>query len=67
MIGKGYSVKAAQLEMSMIAEGYFAVASIIEMNKKYEAELPITAAVYRILYDRISPVIEINLLKDALN
>ena len=53
--------------MSMIAEGYFAVASIIEMNKKYEAELPITAAVYRILYDRISPVIEINLLKDALN
>lgn len=67
MIGKGYSVKAAQLEMSMVAEGYYAVASIVEMNKKFEADLPITDAVYRILYDKISPVIEINLLKDALN
>ena len=67
MIGKGYRVKAAQLEMSMIAEGYYAVASIIEMNKKFEAELPITDAVYRILYERMSPIIEVNLLKDALN
>ena len=67
MIGKGYSVKAAQLEMSMVAEGYYAVNSIIEMNKKYEADLPITQAVHRILYDKISPIIEINLLKDALN
>lgn len=67
MIGKGYSVKAAQLEMSMIAEGYYAVKSIVEMNKKYEANLPITDAVYRILYEKISPVIEMNLLKDDLN
>jgi glycerol-3-phosphate dehydrogenase (NAD(P)+) len=43
------------------------VASIIEMNKKFEAELPITDAVYRILYERMSPIIEVNLLKDALN
>lgn len=67
MIGQGYSVKAAQLEMSMIAEGYYAVKSIIEMNKKFEASLPITEAVYRILYDKVSPVIEMNLLKDQLN
>ncbi|GAB5538193.1 MAG: NAD(P)H-dependent glycerol-3-phosphate dehydrogenase [Salibacteraceae bacterium] len=67
MIGKGYSVKAAQLEMSMIAEGYYAVASIVEMNKKFEASIPITDAVYRILYEKISPVIEINLLKDSLD
>lgn len=66
MIGKGYSVKAAQLEMSMVAEGYFAVKSIIEMNKKFEVELPITNAVYNILYEKISPVIEMNLLKDKL-
>jgi glycerol-3-phosphate dehydrogenase (NAD(P)+) len=67
MIGKGYSVKAAQLEMSMIAEGYYAVASIVEMNKKFGAELPITNAVYRILYEKISPVIEMDILKDDLN
>jgi glycerol-3-phosphate dehydrogenase (NAD(P)+) len=67
MIGKGYSVKAAQLEMSMIAEGYYAVASIVEMNKKFEADIPITEAVHRILYEKISPVIEINLLKDQLD
>lgn len=64
MIGKGYSVKAAQLEMSMIAEGYYAVKSIVEMNKKFEVDLPITKAVYHILYEKISPVIEMNLLKD---
>lgn len=67
MIGKGYSVKAAQLEMSMVAEGYFAVKSIIEMNKKFEVDLPITNAVYNILYEKISPVIEMNLLKDELS
>ena len=64
MIGKGYSVKAAQLEMSMVAEGYYAVKSIVEMNKKFEVKLPITGAVYNILYEKISPVIEMNLLKD---
>ena len=66
MIGKGYSVKAAQLEMSMVAEGYYAVKSIVEMNKKFEVKLPITQAVYNILYEKISPVIEMNLLKDKL-
>lgn len=66
MIGKGYSVKAAQLEMNMVAEGYYAVKSIVEMNKKFEVELPITRAVYHILYEKISPVIEMNLLKDKL-
>ncbi|HLU87298.1 MAG TPA: NAD(P)H-dependent glycerol-3-phosphate dehydrogenase [Taishania sp.] len=67
MIGKGYSVKSAQLEMDMIAEGYYAVKSVIEMKKKFEVEMPIVEAVYNILYEKISPVIEMRILTEKLN
>ena len=67
MIGKGYSVKTAQLEMDMIAEGYYAVKSIMEINKKFMVDLPICEAVYNVLYERISPVIEMNILADKLS
>lgn len=67
MIGKGYSVKSAQLEMDMIAEGYYAVKSIMEIKKKFEVELPIVEAVYNILYEKISPVIEMRILTEKLN
>lgn len=66
MIGKGYSVKSAQLEMLMIAEGYYAVKSIKEINDKYMVNMPITDAVYNIIYERISPTIEIKLLTNLL-
>jgi len=55
MIGKGYSVKSAQLEMSMIAEGYYAVKCIWEINQKYNIPLPIVNAVYDILYNQQPP------------
>lgn len=56
MIGKGYSVKAAQWEMNMIAEGYFAAKSIFEINQKYGVDMPISETVYKILYEDASPV-----------
>jgi glycerol-3-phosphate dehydrogenase (NAD(P)+) len=67
MIGKGYSVKTAQLEMNMIAEGYYATKCIIEINKKFQVEIPIVEAVYNILYEKISPVIEMRILTDKLS
>jgi glycerol-3-phosphate dehydrogenase (NAD(P)+) len=64
MIGKGYSVKTALMEMEMIAEGYFATKCIKEINEKYQVNLPIVDAVYNILYNRISPTIEIRELTE---
>jgi glycerol-3-phosphate dehydrogenase len=50
MIGKGYTVKSAMLEMSMVAEGYYATKSAYELNQKNGAKTPIIDAVYNILY-----------------
>lgn len=67
MVGKGYTVKMAMMEMNMVAEGYYAAKGIHEMNKKFQVEMPIADAVYRILYEKISPIIEMRLLTDQLS
>ncbi len=67
MVGKGYSVRSAQLEMNMIAEGYYAVKCIHELNKKYKVDLPICDAVYNVLYEKIAPKMEMRLLSDKLS
>lgn len=55
MIGKGYSVKAIQQEMNMIAEGYYATSCIQALNQKYNVNLPIAETVYQILYQNENP------------
>jgi glycerol-3-phosphate dehydrogenase (NAD(P)+) len=66
LIGKGYSVKYAQGEMNMIAEGYYAVKTIYTLNLEYKVDMPICDAVYRILYEKMSPSVEIRLLAERL-
>jgi glycerol-3-phosphate dehydrogenase (NAD(P)+) len=53
MIGKGYSVKAAQLELNMVAEGYNASKCIFLINKEIKAEMPIAEMIYRILWENV--------------
>ena len=66
-IGRGYSVNATMTEMKMVAEGYYAVKCLMEINKEHQVYLPITEAVYNILYEGVSPIVEMRLLSDKLN
>jgi len=53
MIGKGYSVKSAQLEMNMVAEGLNASRSMYLINQNIKAEMPIAETIYRILWEQL--------------
>lgn len=55
MIGKGYTVKSAMMELKMVAEGYYATKSAYDINQKNQAKTPILDSVYRILYENVSP------------
>lgn len=66
MLGKGYSVKSAQMEMLMVAEGYYATKSIKTINERYQVSMPITDCVYNIIYGKVSPIIECMLLTEQL-
>ena len=52
MIGKGYTVKSAMMEMNMVAEGYYAAKSAHLLMEKLvkKSKTPIINAVYTILY-----------------
>ena len=65
-IGNGYSVRSTMQEMKMVAEGYYAVKCLMEINKEHEVYLPITEAVYNILYQRKSPTMEMRKLSEKL-
>lgn len=67
MIGKGYTVKSAMMEMSMVAEGYYAVKSAYKLNQDYKAKTPIIDAVYQILYEGKDPKTVYKKLTDKLD
>ncbi len=66
MIGKGYTVRSAQLEMNMVAEGYYAVNCLHEVNKQYNVDMPICDAVYAVLYQKRNPYLEMKNLAEKL-
>lgn len=67
MIGKGYTVKSAIAEMTMIAEGYYASKSAYKIKEKYDIKTPIIDAVYEILYQKKNPKNIIKILTSKLN
>ena len=69
MIGKGYTVKSAQMEMNMVAEGYYATKSAYQINKEKakKARTPIINAVYQILYEQKNPKKTFIKLSEKLN
>jgi len=67
MVGKGYSIKSAQIEMDMVAEGYYASKGVYELAQKHSIPTPLIDAVYHILYHNVAPSIEISLLSSLLN
>ncbi len=66
MIGRGYSVKSAQLEMNMIAEGYYATASIQAINENLGVEMPITNFAFKLMYEKANLKKEFEILKNKL-
>ncbi|MFY7838947.1 MAG: NAD(P)H-dependent glycerol-3-phosphate dehydrogenase [Lacibacter sp.] len=66
MIGKGFSVKAAQLEMNMVAEGYNASKCFYLINKELGADMPIATAVYKILWEDVQPAEAFEQLEQVL-
>lgn len=67
MIGKGYSVKSAQKEMNMIAEGFYATKSIYEINKKQCVSMPILDFTYKIIYENTMPDQALKILTEKID
>ena len=66
MIGKGYSVKSAQLELNMVAEGYNASKSIYIINNNVKTEMPIAETIYKILWEQLSPADGFKQIEESL-
>jgi glycerol-3-phosphate dehydrogenase (NAD(P)+) len=66
MIGKGYTVQSAQLEMNMVAEGYNASKCMFHINRHVAADMPIAETIYRILWERLPPAAGFEMIEGVL-
>jgi len=67
MLGKGYSVRSAQLEMNMVAEGYYSTKAVYELNKLHKCSIPIATAVHSILYQGVPARMAMQQLQSQLH
>ena len=67
MVGRGYRVTGALIEMDMVAEGYPAALGIHAINQKFDVPMPVAECVYRILHEKIAPSIEMRILADNIH
>lgn len=67
MIGKGYTIRSAMLEMNMVAEGYYAARLVRELKEQHDVKMPIANAVYKILYANKNPRKVMQKLTEKLN
>ena len=67
MLGKGYSVKSALMEMEMVAEGYYATESIYKLNQQHQVDMPILDFVYGVIYGEKSARSQARVLSKKLN
>lgn len=67
MIGKGYTVKAALMEMTMIAEGYYGAKTAYELSTSFRGKYPIMQCVYDVLYEKASAKKKMKALSQVLN
>jgi glycerol-3-phosphate dehydrogenase (NAD(P)+) len=66
MIGKGYSVTAARLELNMVAEGYYAARCIHTLNQQMGCDMPIAKAIYEILWNQVPAATAILSIQSSL-
>lgn len=66
MIGKGYTVQSAQLEMNMVAEGYFASRCIYNINKTIGGDIPIAEMIYKILWEKMNAAEGFRMVEEVL-
>jgi glycerol-3-phosphate dehydrogenase (NAD(P)+) len=67
MLGEGYTINAAKIELGMVAEGYYATKCIYEINEKYKVNMPILNALYSILYEKQSPLTQIKRITEVMH
>lgn len=67
MLGKGYSVASAQLEMNMIAEGFYATESVHLLCQEMQIQMPIVEAVYNVIYGNQSAGVIFKKLASEIN